>query len=268
VTAYLAVCAIYRDEARYLREWIEFHRLVGAERFYLYANRCEDDHERVLAPYVAAGIVEMTDWPRHPGQISAYDNALRRFRNDARWIAFIDADEFLFSPTLRTLPEVLREYERWPGVAVNQAMFGTSGHVTPPSGLVIESYTRRTEDPRFNAITKCVVDPRRVRAFCKPTFFKYWEGETVDENHRPVGGPPWGLTGDVSFDVLRINHYTTRSEQEYRNKAVRGWTDGVPVDEKIWQAENIARRLRRFDEVRDETILAYLPRLRHNLGHG
>ena len=26
---YLAVCAIYRNEGPYLREWIEFHRLVG-----------------------------------------------------------------------------------------------------------------------------------------------------------------------------------------------------------------------------------------------
>jgi hypothetical protein len=268
VTAYLAACAIYRDEARYLREWIEFHRLVGVERFFLYANLCADEHEQVLAPYVAADIAEVTDWPRHPGQISAYDDALKRHAHAARWIAFIDVDEFLFSPTLRPLPEVLRDYERWPGVAVNQAMFGTSGHPSPPPGLVIESYLRRTDDPRFNCITKCVVDPRRVRAFCKPTFFKYWEGETVDENHRPVGGPPWGLTDAVSFDVLRINHYTTRSELEYRDKPVRGWTDGVPVNEEIWQPENISRRLRRLDEVRDVTILAHLAQLRQNLGHG
>src|SRR6185312_2800453 len=35
---YLAACAIYRDEAEYLAEWLEFHRLVGFERFYLYNN--------------------------------------------------------------------------------------------------------------------------------------------------------------------------------------------------------------------------------------
>ena len=35
---YLAICAIYRDEAPYLREWIEFHRLVGVEHFFLYDN--------------------------------------------------------------------------------------------------------------------------------------------------------------------------------------------------------------------------------------
>jgi len=35
----LAVTAIYRWEADYLREWVAFHRLVGVERFFLYDNR-------------------------------------------------------------------------------------------------------------------------------------------------------------------------------------------------------------------------------------
>ena len=52
---YLAACTIYRDAASYLAEWIEFHRLVGVERFFLYDNGSVDDHREVLAPYVDAG---------------------------------------------------------------------------------------------------------------------------------------------------------------------------------------------------------------------
>ena len=48
--AYLAACTIYRDDADYLPEWIEFHRLVGVERFFLYDNGSTDDHLEVLAP--------------------------------------------------------------------------------------------------------------------------------------------------------------------------------------------------------------------------
>ena len=49
---YLAMCTMYRDHAAYLAEWIEFHRLVGAERFFLYDNGSTDNHREVLAPYV------------------------------------------------------------------------------------------------------------------------------------------------------------------------------------------------------------------------
>ena len=30
------LCAIFRDEARYIAEWVSFHRLQGVERFYLW----------------------------------------------------------------------------------------------------------------------------------------------------------------------------------------------------------------------------------------
>ena len=96
---YLAVCAIYRDEASYMKEWIEFHRLVGVERFYLYDNRSADDHREVLAPYAERGEVMIYDWPMEQGQVAAYNDCVARHGAEARWIAFLDLDEFLFSAT-------------------------------------------------------------------------------------------------------------------------------------------------------------------------
>ena len=134
MSPYLAICAVYRDEAPYLREWIEFHRLVGVERFYLYNNLSVDGHREVLAPYVEAGIVAVTDWAVRPAQIQCYDQCLKDYRDEARWIAFIDLDEFLFLPTGQPVAEILTEYEQWPGVGANWAVFGSSGHRTTPAG--------------------------------------------------------------------------------------------------------------------------------------
>src|SRR5262245_18300427 len=64
----LAVCAIVHDEARYLAEWVSIHRIQGLERFYLYDNRSTDDWRSALEPEIAAGIVEVRDWPFVPGQ--------------------------------------------------------------------------------------------------------------------------------------------------------------------------------------------------------
>src|SRR5947209_4668609 len=41
-TTSLAICAIFKDEAPYLAEWVTFHRLMGVDRFYLYDNRSTD----------------------------------------------------------------------------------------------------------------------------------------------------------------------------------------------------------------------------------
>src|SRR3954454_3236476 len=131
---YLSVCAIYLDEAPYLREWIEFHRLVGVERFYMYDHESTDDHLAVLAPYIENGTVVVQEWPIQPGQLEAYDHCVATHGDETRWIACIDIDEFLFSPTLRPVSEILPDYEQHPALAVNWAMFGTSGHLTKPEG--------------------------------------------------------------------------------------------------------------------------------------
>src|SRR5437588_12699850 len=89
---YLAACALYRDHASYLREWIEFHRLVGVERFYLYSNFSADDHLQVLAPYVLEGVVVVHDWPvpfvpigGRPNAITAgFDHCLKEHGRESR----------------------------------------------------------------------------------------------------------------------------------------------------------------------------------------
>ncbi len=257
--AYLSITAMFRDEAPYLREWIEFHRLVGVERFFLYDNMSVDAHAEVLAPYIADGTVVVHEWPFFPGQQEAYGHTLAEHGHESRWIAFIDVDEFLFSPTRRSVADLLGHYERWPAVGVNWAMFGTSGHHDRPRGLVIESYHRRAPDDALsNRYIKSIIDPRRVASTGNAHYFIYDRYTTVDENEYPVQGP---LTKSVSFDLLRLNHYFTRSEREAREK-LKGRGD-------IWDSLSEARRQEvehgRFSRIGDEAIKSYLPALRASL---
>jgi hypothetical protein len=225
--AYLSICAIYRDEADYLAEWVEFHRLVGVERFFLYNNFSEDHHRDVLAPYVEEGVVTIQDWPvldGRVGQIPAYNDCLRWHRHDSRWIAFLDLDEFLFSPGGESLPSVLADYEQWPAVAVRWAMFGTSGHKTRPPGLVIENYQRRIDfDGGINM--KTVADPTRVTTCLSAHHFGYPYLSAVDENHFPVHGT---RAPTDSSARLRLNHYHWKSEEEYIAKCARMRSVGRP----------------------------------------
>jgi hypothetical protein len=262
--AYLSVCAIYRDEAPYLREWIEFHRLVGVERFFLYNNDSRDAHRAQLAPYLDEGIVELQDWPVFPGQLPAYEDCLKRHRADARWIAFIDLDEFLFSPTGRPVSEVLTAFEPWPGVVVNWAVFGTSGHVTPPAGLVVENYVRRSNGDGYNRQVKSIVDPSRVANFCSPHFFTYRGGHAVDENRHAMPRPR-GWTDTVSFSLLRVNHYVTRSEAEYLKKLETPTAAIAHIRPGKRTERAIKRRIGVLNELRDETVQMYLPDLRRAL---
>jgi hypothetical protein len=260
---YLAACTIYRDAASYLAEWIEFHRLVGVERFFLYDNGSADNHRDVLAPYLEEGVVVVHDWPmpfidrrgRGSALPRAFDHCLGTHRGDSRWIAFLDVDEFLFSPTGAALPKLLPEYEEYAGVCVSRAEFRTSGHRTRPDGLVIENYVRRRSVRADDHVpVKCIVDPRRAVLSLGPHTFVYEQGSAVDENRRRVEQLDARGLKPVSWSRFRIHHYASKSEEELQRK------------KQQWQSLGSIRRARVPSAVPpgelDETLVAYGPAVR------
>lgn len=220
---FLTACLIFRDATSYLDEWLRFHLLVGVEHFYLYDNDSEDDFHSVIRPFQAEGRVTLHRWPGAGEQENVFRHCLDQYRDSARWIAFLDDDEFLFPATGESLPEILEAYDSYAGLAVCWLLFGSNGHLTRPSGLVTRNYRRRGDwvDPHV----KCVVDPAKVTApavlghsfHCRP-------GETiVDENHRPVSGPFAYLP---SADVVCVNHYLVKSHEELVQRRTRRRADG------------------------------------------
>lgn len=210
----LAICAIFREEAPFLADWIRFHKHVGVSKFYLYNNFSTDNFRDVLEPFIADGSVILHDWPVEVGQLSAYRHCLTHHWRDARWIAFIDIDEFLFDARGMALPDRLREFAHLPGVHVWQAFFGASGHQTRPDLPVPLAYTMRA--PLSQSTIKTIANPRHVyKAGIHD--MKFWSGVSLDSAGRTFRH---GLT--PVLDSLRINHYWSRSIEDLRQKVARG----------------------------------------------
>lgn len=98
----LAVCTRLRNEGIYLKEWLEFHLLVGVDHFYIFDDGSTDNTLAVLRSYEARGVVHV--WPvldhshdSDHGQYGHRDECLgEKNVMNATWVAMIDADEFLF----------------------------------------------------------------------------------------------------------------------------------------------------------------------------
>ncbi len=135
----LAIAAIIKNEGEYIEEWVKYHLLVGVERIYLYDNGSYDNTKDVLEPYIRGGSVVYTTYPGAGMQFRAYNDAIRKHKNECEYIAFIDADEFLMPVKQgQSLAEVVKRimgtYPKAAGLAVNWRMFGSSGHVQKPAG--------------------------------------------------------------------------------------------------------------------------------------
>ena len=211
----LAICAIFREEAAFLDEWIAFHVGVGATHFYLYDNGSTDNCRAVLQPWRDKGFVTLIDWPGAVQQLAAYTHCVQNAALDCRWLAFLDIDEFLFSPKANDIRPILRQYQDLPGIAVWQAFFGSAGRQARSDVPVTLAYRTRAALADCTSV-KTIANPRRVYKAGVHTF-KFWGGEARDTaRRRLVPGMP------ATVDTLRINHYWSRSLEDLGTKIARG----------------------------------------------
>lgn len=254
---YLSICAIVKDENSYLAEWIEYHKLIGVERFYIYDNESTIPISRTLESYVKNGIVAVTSFPGHAKQFDAYNHCLSEHGNKTFWMAFIDVDEFICPHKTDDLRSFLRDFESFAGVGLNWQVFGSSGHQVRPPGLQIEHFTMKAQpDLRpWNEHVKTIVHPPTADHFPNPHFCFYKSGFTcVNEKTIPFAGP---FNIPVSTDFVQINHYITRSRSEFEEKMARGSADGSGRSIYQWMTAE-----QQFGQIRDESILRFAAKLK------
>ncbi len=165
----LSIVAIIKNEGQYIEEWVRYHIIAGVQKFYLYDNDSSDNTKVVLKKYIDAGYVNLIPFSGIAMQLLAYNDAINRFKYKTKYMAIIDADEFLYScnQNISVREEVMDIFSSFPkagGIVVNWRMFGSSGlQEKPTQGGVLDNFLYRAkEDGKGNNCIKTIVNPRRV----------------------------------------------------------------------------------------------------------
>lgn len=209
-----SICATFKDEANYLKEWIEYHLLVGVDHFFLYNLESTDEYEKVLAPYIQQDIVTLFNWynwnlTREENayewtlgvQIPAYENALKILAlKKTKWMIFLEIHEFLVSPFEYTIPDLLNEYDHYSGIMLNSDCYDASRnkYLLPPRKLLIQT-TELTKPILQNPqreITKVIFKPDHCKGFTWPPYRCVFKNLQTPQT--------------IKKSKLRINHYLNR----------------------------------------------------------
>lgn len=250
----VALCLRFRDEARFLNEWLEYHLAAGIDHFFLYNNFSQDNFQAVLQPFIDAGQVTLIDWPRVPASPAAEEDCIRRALGRFAWVGFLDADEFVVIRDGRSIPEFLSGFPKAPGVALHWRYFGSSGHRARPQEPVIVAYRQRAPAP--NRHVKTFVRTSRGAQCRNPHSWFYSPlGCAVNEHGRPVyGSIDMNPTGDNAW----LNHYFCKSEEDYREKSARKPThDLVGIKFPSRRPERVSSEIEKNNEVFDPCAVDY-----------
>ncbi len=247
----LCAMSAFRDEAEWMKEWIEFHKLAGVEHFYLYNNAGKDNYLEVLAPYIQSGEVELFDYPKeefhNQDHIYLLNHALEYSRGKTKWIALIDSDEYLVPMRTNDIKDELALLEDFGGIQVRWVTYGTSNVWTlKPGELLIEKLVYRA--PLENALNKY------YKSIVQPDLTRFMK------NHHTASYIPKVLVNNIERDCLRIHHYIARTQKflkEVKEPRTKHWNQGNP-----FKRRSLSDYMKVANEVYDDEMNRFIPQMK------
>jgi hypothetical protein len=246
-----------KNEADYLLEWIEYHLLVGIERFFLVDNNSSGNTIDIVQPYVELDVVRLRTYPGLHPQLTIYNMVLPTLRNESYWVAVIDIDEFIVPLEFHCIRPILHSLEHEVGIYLHWVVYSSNGKQKKEEGLVIERFRAHANwSHRQNRFGKLISRPGEVLSahvhgsrYRSKSAVNLCQGKNARRTFKT--GP--------CHERMRINHYWTKSREEWVRKVARG---------QVYPSNKYDLSLFTMidDVVQNDTVMDwYIPRVKANL---
>ena len=232
-----SVCLLIKDENDFLEEWLDNYWDIGVEHFYIYDNNSKIPVEETISNikdgfYVdKCNVILFTEYNHM--QYDCYENCLINYGQESRWVGFLDTDEFVeFTDGTTDIKDFLKEFESNLGVWIPWETYGANGHVERPIGGMRENYTKPIISP-YGLWGKIFIQTALIQRM-------YVHGADSVGYYYPIVTQEYKLLfetytdtcnrmedGENIYPRVKINHYMTRSYQDWVEKMSRGSSDPV-----------------------------------------
>lgn len=236
-TGTIAMCVVVKDDVDIL-PWIDYHHALGVSKFYIFDHGSSPPLSQILNTHIDSSLVQYEYQPYYLAnilravpfakkinpQIELFQRCIEQHKSHHQWIAFLDADEYIVLRNhSQSLVQTLHKFQSYGGLVLNWQVFGSSGlDRTPDPHSVSAAFYRHFNACYPSIHTKSIVNTRyTIGASSNPHWFAYRQGfyAVNEEMTRPA--LLWG-SDPPSFQTIWINHYSTKSRQDFARKIQRG----------------------------------------------
>lgn len=207
---YSIISANVRDDNDYLDEWIDYHLSIGFEHIIIY------DHLSKIPVQSKWDNVTVYRLERPSLFEPEFIHNFTLQNHKSFWMAHFDVDEFIVLFESRNVNEFLQNYENHGAIGLCWSMFGSSGYIDKPKGLVKDNYLWRRPDENPEWI-KSIINTQFCTRINDPHHGVY-SVPAVNDNFELITG----ARASSPRKYAKLNHYFTRSLEEYKRKIERG----------------------------------------------
>lgn len=236
----IAVCVVGRNEDLYAREWVEHYRKIGVSKIFVYDNWFDGETplSETLKDYVDEGFVDIYDMHnRMDLQRQAYTHCYRNHGNEYAWIGFLDFDEYLRWDGRKKIEAMFTQYKDADCVLINWRLMTDNGLTRYDYRPLAERFTQPM--PLNQHVKYDFPENEHVKCFVRGGLgdlnFKHLHypgyADMVCVNPKGNRVPPSPFVRPFDHSVMRIDHYWTKTAEEWRNvKLKRGFATGREYD--------------------------------------
>lgn len=239
------ICAIAKNEEKYILEWIAHHIIAGFDSIVIYDNESEVGLSGIISSLSHNIHIEVIYWPSIEGispQLSAYNDYASKYSNSVDYTAFIDIDEFVFIKGNMKINEFLKRFDdSSTAIAMNQLCFGSSGQEKYVKDLVISRFNHSSPISfEENNYFKTLVKTSAIKNIPDCHWVETVYGNYVNSNNQMLmrEGSHKGMANNPAHESLILHHYILKSKEEFAIKRNRG--GGV--------SSTLKGRLSKYDE--------------------
>ena len=223
---YFSLCAVFKEQAINMHEWISHYLLEGADHIFLVDNGSQDNFMPVVQPFVDKGLVTVMINARQHVQQQILEHYVLPILNVTEWMLNVDLDEILYAKE-GSIAEVLRAAPcNIAAFAVPWKMFGSSGHKEHPKGSLVKNFQWRSS-AQTNPNFKTVFRSSMTNSFSIHTAEVTGETLSMEIGENCGGNDGCGKAMQAGFittpNALQLNHYAIQSLQWFvKTKMSRG----------------------------------------------
>jgi hypothetical protein len=209
----IALVCIAKNEDHYIKEWVDYHKIVGFDHIFIYQN---DWEYLVNDPDVTK-----IDFNGEAKQVEAYNDFIKNRSADYDWVAFLDVDEFLVLKQHQDIKHFISDYSEFEAVGINWKLFGDNGLTDIVNGDYNVLGRFKMAQDSLNPHLKTIVK------LGNPDLYMYVHGPS--SNIKVVGTDKEVITDENNqfnengfYDIAQINHYFVKTKPEFIQKIARG----------------------------------------------
>jgi hypothetical protein len=215
-----------RDEPN-IAEWVAHHINLGFDKIYVF------DHLSIepISSKIKTDFDGKLNLIQTKGEGNIKLNLMRDAvnickKNNVSWMLYLDADEFLCLNNHTNIKDYLKHFSHADSIGINWLMFGNSGHINQPKGLLTENFTR--SELKLNKHVKSFVRPSCVKNIVNPHFYsiintsRCYTCNGTKMKMGPFNTQPLPFMNSAAY----IAHYYIQSEEEYIRRKGRNMDDG------------------------------------------